>query len=484
MQDEAYIQWRFRWSVLALSLALLCIGFLSTVIETIHVWSEADHYKVGWLVAPTILALIFHLRSRVLPLAPQACLWGLASGILFSMVWVAADWINISVLRQLALFGVVCSLVLTAVGFSVFKILLPCLALLLFAIPVWEFFLPQFKTLAILFVQAYSKLVGLPLEVEEYFLYVGTQRYVVIDYCAGLSYILLGAFFGASFGVLIYQSYWRILMITCLGGVFAFFANVIRISSIITYDYLTGVANTHEQFQMPSLLPCFVVLFFIFSRLKPENSVINSGSVNKKPFSKQRSLLVVVGSAIIFTVFPLVLAVDESDQLLSEAPLILSNELGQWQQTGADPDWHPSFKSGDVREAVANFQLGDHNVVVYVAEPKSARVKISGGAVDSSQKGWMKYGDTVSKSICNDERCHTYSQFSSALAKTKKIRHVYYSYAINGNMTDSALEFRVRRAFAGMFEKESKPRFIAVVLEGDTLLKPELLAPIFQSLMP
>lgn len=117
--------WQFTLLSLFMSLGILSYSYLNTVIETVSVWNASSHYRAGWLVLPTITLLLFLSRKDFRLITPTINWYGILFGLFFSVLWIASDLINISVLRQLTLLGIIGSLVLTAVGRPLFRLLFP-----------------------------------------------------------------------------------------------------------------------------------------------------------------------------------------------------------------------------------------------------------------------------------------------------------------------------------------------------------------------
>lgn len=476
--------WQFTLLSLFFGLGILTYSYLPTVVETISVWGDSSHYKAGWLVLPTITLLLFFSRKGLKPITPKVNWYGVMFGLAFSIFWVISDLINISVLRQLAFLGIMGSLVLTAVGWTLFRFLLPYLALLLLAVPIWEVLLPGLKFLAVQFVSTYTKLAGIPLTTDGFALFVGSNRYVIIDYCAGLPYVLVGLLIGASYALLSYRSYLRIALISFAGGCVAILANGIRISSIISFEYFTGIDldNYHYLFDLPVVVPCFIALFYFLSKLKPETLVHSNLSENdKNHFSVFYSFLLVIGAAALFSIGPVYINNIEPSSG-HQPPLVLGESVGGFKLSDKTVDWHPKIQPDGIDEIVGFYFQENTEVLIYVAQPHRSDVKISGQAVSLTDKDWMNFSQPRNETFCIDGRCHSYGYLSSTLKNSKRIRHIYFGYAADGMITSSTLGYRIHRALENITGKSSSARYIAVVFEGEEALSKSILLPIFHQI--
>ena len=472
---------------LCLGLGILFFSYAHTLIDTISVWNDSSFYRVGWLVLPTIVLLLFFSRKDLQSITPVVSWYGVLFGLTFVILWIASDLINVSVLRQLALIGIICSLVFTAVGGTVFRVLFPYLALLLLAIPIWEVLLPGLKSVALQFVTTYTKIVSIPLTTDGFAFFVGNNRYVIIDYCAGLSYVLTGLLIGASYGLLIYRNYLKIALIALAGGCVAILANGIRISSIISFEYFTGINidDHHYLFDLPVIIPCFATFFFFLSKLKSDKL---SDSNQPKKSNERRptfySNILIVITAVLFSVGPLFMNALDRLELQKPALPRIEEKIGEWIRSEKVVDWHPEILSDGVKEDFGLYILGETEVLIYVAETRRSDVKISGQAISLANKDWMKYSRPRSEKFCIQDRCYSYGYSSSALKNTNRVRHIYFGYVVDGMITNSTLSYRVHRAFANFSGKGSSARYIAIVFEGKTELPQNTLSSIFRHLVP
>ncbi len=235
---------RHPWFPALVAVTLGIAGVLGahapTVIEIGGTWASSTTYQYGWAVLPTLGCVLWYSRRRLAATSPAANLIGVAAATLAALLWLAADVLNVSEGRQVALVGSVAAIVMAAVGWQVFRRLLPFLALLAFVIPTGEFLLLPLRRLTVAFIEGFAYVSGLPFAREGFSLYFDGQRYVVVDSCAGLPFVLVGLFLGLTFALLLYRSEGRIIALTLAGGVLGILANAIRVVAIVATDYVHG----------------------------------------------------------------------------------------------------------------------------------------------------------------------------------------------------------------------------------------------------
>ena len=133
---------------IALGFVAMLIAHSATVAETITTWNRSETYKFAWAVLPTLVYLLWHNRQRLAMLTPSPSASGIVAATACGALWIAGDLLNIAEGRQLALVAAICAVVLAAVGWSVFRALLPFLCLLVFLVPTGRFLLAPLKQIA------------------------------------------------------------------------------------------------------------------------------------------------------------------------------------------------------------------------------------------------------------------------------------------------------------------------------------------------
>src|SRR5262249_3035666 len=128
----------------------------------------------------------------------------------------------------------------TAVGSRILTRLMQFLILLVLLVPSDDFLLAPLKILTVNIVVAAAMIVGMPYSVDGSVIFIGANRYVVIDDCAGLPYVLTMLFLGLTFGLLVYRSAWKVGLFALMGIACGIFANSVRVVSIVILDRLQG----------------------------------------------------------------------------------------------------------------------------------------------------------------------------------------------------------------------------------------------------
>ena len=268
-----HMAWVHALMGIGLGLFVLLAAFRSTSVELVSIWRASATYDYAWAVIPTLAYLLWHHRGRFSACSPTWSLVGIAAAGACGVTWFVADLANLGVGRQVAFIAAIPCLVLSAVGWRVFGRLAPFLTLLMLLVPSGDLLLPPLKALTVKFIVAAASLARIPYSLDGNVIVVGANRYVVIDDCAGLSYVLTMLFLGLTFGLLMYRSAWKVGLFALLGAGCGIAANGLRVISIVMFDWIQGTRmelSFHMYFQWVAFALALAVLIAVLIRVTPE----------------------------------------------------------------------------------------------------------------------------------------------------------------------------------------------------------------------
>lgn len=486
--QSAMRRWGPALGAIALGLTTILFVHGETVMAAVSTWSSTSTYKYAWAVIPALAYVLWHNRQHVAGLTPSGGALGVLAAAFCALAWIASDLSNIAVGRQFALVAAIGAVVLAAVGWRIFRALAPMLALLVFLVPSGSALLTPLKSLTVGFARAGAALLALPFSNDGFAIHIGAQRYVVIDDCAGLPYLLTGLFIGLTLALLIYRSWRKIASLTLLGGAAGILANGLRVIGIVLYDGLTGSEldlSQHRYFEWPALILGFAVLFVIYSRLRPESRA-KPEPCHSKTGDKGigRRFMPVLLAVALIAAGPLIWR-DPAQALTGDAAggLLPASLSGWTRQDDVAGDWQPRAHSSNVSNALATYTKDRQRIAIFVAQAASRREKVSGGAVEIvGDTAWMP-SQQRQLSACGRERCHAGWRLTLLLRDSDRVRHIYAVYAIGSDTTASALEFRFRRAWASLTGAPARARLIAISTERAQGLEPAEIGALFEDLV-
>ncbi len=343
--------WLPALGAMALGIAGLVGLHAATVAAMAATWASTTTYQYCWAVLPTLGYLLWHNRHRLAMLPPAASIFGVVAASLSALLRLAADLLDVAEGRQLALLGSIAAVVLAAVGWRVFRRLVPFVALLSLLIPTGEFLLVPLRRVTVAILEGFAAVSGLPFAKDGFTVHFGTNRYVVVDACGGLPFVLVGLFLGLTFALLLYRSLGRIVALTVAGAAFGILANGIRVIAIVTIDLVRGTQLdlvSHGYFQWASLAAAMMLLVGLFALLRPEDAPVRTAeppSPRRQSSARPRARVAayaLLAAAVAASAPYLLVEQPQSSQATTVA--LLPADLAGWRRQDRDTDWAPAAR--------------------------------------------------------------------------------------------------------------------------------------------
>jgi len=480
--------WRWALAAMATGITILLIGYGQTVDTVVRALSSSATYRFAWLVLPSLFYLFWLHRHRLSALPPRPTPIGVVAAVIAAVFWIVADATNVNEGRQVALLAAIGAVVLAALGWALTRRLLPFLALLVFLVPTGTFLLGPLKFIAIAIVEGLAAITRLPVETQGFTLYVETHRYVVIEPCAGLSFLWIGLFLGLFFGLLLYRVPWKITVLTLAGGALGILLNGLRIFAVLVTDHIIGTQmelSGHLPFQWATLglTVCLMLALVAKLRMDPPEPRANAKIEGGVTDSRLRHILVwpLLAAAVAASGPYLTPSAAFTPHPASATPFTPENLAG-WTRGTAEPGWSP-VAMDEVSRVRATYDRGGNTITVFVAETTSRRSKVSGGAVDLiGDQDWMTASTNIVEA-CAADRCLRVRHLELFLKKTKSVRHVYATYAVGERLTLSVGMLRLLRAWALVRGDPSPARLVAVATDQPEGLSPPDIASVLHGLL-
>lgn len=270
-QRAAHGTWTL--AVLAALLIAVLLSQTGTIQSLLFVWGSSDSMSFGYLIGPIALYMIASDRKEIAAAALRPGVLGLVGAALLSVAWLAANVLSVQVVQQLALVGMLVSVVWAFGGWPLTRLLISPLAYLLLAVPIWSAALPVLQQGTAVASAAIVRGFGVPVFLDGYFLSVPNGSFVVAEVCAGLRYLMATMSIVA---LLAWQQRpsWRFaLVILPLGVGFALILNWVRVVVIIMTGHLFGMehplVSSHNTFGWGLFAVGLVLLCYFAERLAP-----------------------------------------------------------------------------------------------------------------------------------------------------------------------------------------------------------------------
>jgi EpsI family protein len=361
---------RAPWLLATALGAVICWPGLEVLFQ---IWEEDAAYAHGSAVV--LAALLLLLRdiplgarrwSRVLP-------GSVALGVLGAL-WAAGQSAELATVSASLLPLVWLTLVWLAARGEPAAMFAP--ALLLLAVPAWNFTVPALQKLTIAVNESLLSLFAVPAWVSGDTVHLPIGRFIIEGGCSGLRY-LLGAFTIVAFiGLWQRRRPTQIVLWLMLAAMFAVLLNQIRVFAIILVGYWSemrsSLVHDHDWFGWVLFLVFFTPLVrgLLNARHGPRE-VVDIALCRPVPSQQLLGRLLLCISAMLLGSALVMLAPR------GVAPLpVIDPALGPWQRELAPATWQSGYR-GAQRELLAQFVSGGWRVDVQLAS--FARVSGLGG---------------------------------------------------------------------------------------------------------
>jgi EpsI family protein len=296
--------WSFVLATTSFAVAVLLAIYWSSVVATVRVWSGSDTYSFAFFIAPVSLYIIWTRRQQLAGYRVQPLWSGLLLLVPCSLIWLASEAAGVSVGRQLALVGTLQGLLLTTLGWRLYKALLFPLLYLWLLVPAADGLLPSLQAFVTWATVAGLNILGISSTYEGILINAGGALYRIIEQCASLDFLLGSLAFSLVYANLLYRRFrLRLAFVSAAVGA-AVAANLFRTTSII---YLTDVsdgridlASDHQLYGWVTFLVTVVVLMVVGLRFREDGEKIDTvaGETRQRGDHPERRYAFVAAGAV------------------------------------------------------------------------------------------------------------------------------------------------------------------------------------------
>jgi exosortase len=431
-------------------------------------------YLLGW-----------HHRSTGVPIRPQPDLTGIWVVIVAAACWGAASLTNIDVGRHFAFVLALQGVAMSTLGWRSYWKLFPTFGLLFLMVPSGDVLETPLRLLTVKAIESFAVVAHLPHSVEGYVIFIGANRYIVIDECSGLSFVTLGAFLGYCFGCLLYRSFSRIAALAAFGALLGIVSNVIRVNAIVLIDWIRGSQmelTSHGTIQWIALFATLGLLFYVLSRLKgdaeQETPTIDAAGQDRPirrfgPVLAGLSMLLIGGSAA-------ALPANELRPARGAHAPALAQSISGWDLVKPAETWtvDPATRT---ESTSLMYRRNGRDIEVVIVEPLSPDIKLPESRFAPHDGAVWRQKQVQRESACAVSRCVRFLHSTWLRDKSQQLRHVYYAYSLGGFTTDSKLAFRAAQGWQRLTGQRDHPRLIGFISD-DTVLEVDELGTAFDTL--
>jgi exosortase A len=229
--------------ILGLAALVMALLFHAEIAAAVHVWNTSTAYGHCKLVLPIAAFMAYDRRAQAAaaPLRPSPRLALLALPCV--ALWLLADLLGIMEGRQLALFGIVETLLLAALGWTLWLALSPALLYLVFLVPFGAFLTPMLQHFTAGFIAHGLDTLGIANRVTDNQIEIPEGLFYVAEACAGLRFLIASIALGVLYAVTMYTSPWRRAAFVLAACVVPVLANGVRALGVVVLGHHLGSAS-------------------------------------------------------------------------------------------------------------------------------------------------------------------------------------------------------------------------------------------------
>lgn len=447
----------------------------TTLRSMADVWGSSGTFTHGFLVIPACLWLIWRQRDQLhhTPARPQPRLLLLVA--VAGAAWMLGDLSASQSVTHFALIFIAVAVVLAVFGADWGRRLSFPLALLIFAVPFGEAFVPVLMNWTADFTVAALRLSGVPVLREGNELTIPTGRWSVVEACSGARYLVASVAVGTVYAWIVYRSPLRRAAFIAAAVAVPIVANWLRAYLIVMLGHLSSneLAVGVDHF-IYGWVFFGIVIFALFAaglRWREDGSAGDPGTpMTALPPVHRVSSPSAVVALVLVAAWPLasaLLKADADHRRVDPAPV---EALSAWTEAqGVAADWRPQLERPRA-SMVQSFTRDGTTVTLHIGYFRnqgqgSELVNWQHRLTASDSDGWlpMERG-TVDLSLAADPRA-----VNSVLMRGPDRRQlrVWQWYWLGGRTTTSDVVAKADLAFDRLLMRSDTSAWIAIVSEHD-----------------
>lgn len=321
------------WLLLAAVYVIILLAYGSTLQTLFGHWTTWDGSQSHGLVIVALSVYLYIQRMEPGLLLKRAQPLTLAAILPVSLFWALSAAISVDIIAELCLLLLLLMMQFALFGSRNVKALIGPVALLIFAIPIWDYLNPPLVELASHVVTTMLGLSNLTAHIETNSIFLPFGTIIIAEGCSGLRYLLIALALSIYLVLTSHVNLRHSVLIILVSAALGLLVNWLRIYIIILMAYRTemqtGLLEDHETFGWVLFVIVIIPMFFIANRLR-----IYQHEKLDWPFDK-RSRKVILLTTVVMITGPLLLLLQS--QALSEPGHIAALEEDNFVQAGFIP---------------------------------------------------------------------------------------------------------------------------------------------------
>jgi exosortase A len=260
-------------------LVLWAVVFSDTLFSMVAQWLQSDSYVHGFLIAPIVIALVWHRHQALaqVPIEPRPMgVWMIAALL---ALWAVGRAGEMLVVQQAAVVAMVPALVWIIAGPERFRVVRFPLLYLFFAVPVGEALVAPLMDFTAHFTVEAVRLSGIAVHRDGYFFSTTVGDFEVAKTCSGVRYVTVSVALSTLYAFLWLSSGWHRTILLVCGVLVPIVANALRAYGIVMLAHLSNlelaVSADHTIYGLIFFVPVVGCLMWVGSRLRRAEAALD-----------------------------------------------------------------------------------------------------------------------------------------------------------------------------------------------------------------
>ncbi len=362
------------------------------------------------------------------------------------------------------------TILLAVLGWRIYRLLLGPLLYLYLLVPSGEFLVPNLQDLTARFVVVALGLFHVPTFSDGIMISIPEGDFIIAEACAGLRFLIASIAFGAFFAVMVYRSWWRRLAFLALSMIVPIIANGIRAWGILYIAHLTNdvvaVEADHVVYGWGFFSAIILLLIVIGTRFSDGGPALSAAKAPAAPapgFGVRAPVIATALAVALAALGPIYANYLEAERWRPDLSAATAPAPGaSWHEVDASGNsWQPLVIAPDREFRDAFADKGDtvqRYVALYAAYGRHNNLVRSQNRVMDGDV-WMRTTLGQTEAEIDGKRA---AIDTAEIRAGGRSRLVWYFYVVDGTVTGSATEAKLRQARAILAGRSEISAFIAV----------------------
>lgn len=241
-EPESLATISYRNTYISIAIVTLWLAlFWQTTLSAINIWATSETFAHGFMILPIIVWLLWQDRTNFLELKAQTSFTGALLCIMFVLLWLLGQALEVTVFSQLGLFGGIAASHWMIFGTGFAKRYKFPLCYLIFAVPMGNTLIPLLQQITAEITVLMLNLSNIPVFFEGLYITIPTGRFEVAVACSGIRYLIASVAVGTLYAYLTYNKLYKQIIFFIISILVPILANGIRAYLIVLIAHLSDL---------------------------------------------------------------------------------------------------------------------------------------------------------------------------------------------------------------------------------------------------